>query len=167
MAGEDQERFEDYLELDHYIEELRAGHIAHPPRGLTPSGHTSIGWWRFFGLLQPKKTSLVAHLQRCRHACNKNCGTRHKQRVSLSPPASHRIPPGQGALLSRAVPWYGMVPSPPLRLWLVSASEPPLSARRARLRVRRRQPVERLSPLCPRGKEAGWPLRSWLTWERT
>ena len=37
MAGEDQERFEDYLELDHYIEELRAGHIAHPPRGLTPT----------------------------------------------------------------------------------------------------------------------------------
>ena len=36
MAGEDQERFEDYLELEHYIEELQAGHVAHPPAELTP-----------------------------------------------------------------------------------------------------------------------------------
>jgi Rieske Fe-S protein len=43
MAGEDEERFEDYLELDHYIEELRAGRIAHPPRGLTPT-LASIYW---------------------------------------------------------------------------------------------------------------------------
>jgi Rieske Fe-S protein len=37
MAGEDQERFEDYLELEHYIEELQAGRSAHPPRELTPA----------------------------------------------------------------------------------------------------------------------------------
>jgi len=37
MPGEDQERFEDYLELEHYIEELQAGHVAHPPTELTPS----------------------------------------------------------------------------------------------------------------------------------
>src|SRR5438094_10597847 len=37
MPGEDQERFEDYLELEHYIEELQAGHVAHPPAELTPS----------------------------------------------------------------------------------------------------------------------------------
>jgi Rieske Fe-S protein len=37
MAGEDQERFEDYLELEHFIEELQAGHVAHPPDTLTPS----------------------------------------------------------------------------------------------------------------------------------
>jgi nitrite reductase/ring-hydroxylating ferredoxin subunit len=37
MPGEDQERFEDYLELERYIEELQAGHVAHPPSGLTPS----------------------------------------------------------------------------------------------------------------------------------
>lgn len=35
--SEDQERFEDYLELEHYIEELQAGHVAHPPGKLTPS----------------------------------------------------------------------------------------------------------------------------------
>jgi Rieske Fe-S protein len=32
----DQERFEDYLELEHFIEELQAGHVAHPPSELTP-----------------------------------------------------------------------------------------------------------------------------------
>jgi nitrite reductase/ring-hydroxylating ferredoxin subunit len=32
----DQERFEDYLELEHFIEELQAGHAAHPPGELTP-----------------------------------------------------------------------------------------------------------------------------------
>jgi Rieske Fe-S protein len=36
MSGEDQERFEDYLELEYYIEELQAGHVAHPPAELTP-----------------------------------------------------------------------------------------------------------------------------------
>src|SRR5258708_37358809 len=33
---EDQERFEDYLELERYLEELQAGHVAHPPESLTP-----------------------------------------------------------------------------------------------------------------------------------
>ena len=32
----DQERYEDYLELEHFIEELQAGHTAHPPAELTP-----------------------------------------------------------------------------------------------------------------------------------
>jgi nitrite reductase/ring-hydroxylating ferredoxin subunit len=41
MSGEDQERFEDYLELEHYIEELQAGRVAHPPEELTP-GQASI-----------------------------------------------------------------------------------------------------------------------------
>jgi Rieske Fe-S protein len=37
MPGEDQERFEDYLELERYIEELQAGRVAHPPHDLTPT----------------------------------------------------------------------------------------------------------------------------------
>lgn len=37
MAGENQEHFEHYLELEHYLEELQAGHSAHPPRELTPT----------------------------------------------------------------------------------------------------------------------------------
>ncbi len=36
MIGDDQERFEDYLELERYIEELQAGLVAHPPKDLTP-----------------------------------------------------------------------------------------------------------------------------------
>ncbi len=36
MADEDQERFEDYLELERYIEELQAGKGAQPPTDLTP-----------------------------------------------------------------------------------------------------------------------------------
>jgi Rieske Fe-S protein len=37
MADDDQERFEDYLELERYIEELQAGRAAHLPQHLTPS----------------------------------------------------------------------------------------------------------------------------------
>ena len=36
MAGEDQERFEDYLELERFIEDLQAGRVSHAPEGLTP-----------------------------------------------------------------------------------------------------------------------------------
>ncbi|HEY0755044.1 MAG TPA: Rieske 2Fe-2S domain-containing protein [Ktedonobacteraceae bacterium] len=35
MSGEDQERFEDYLELEHFAAELQAGHVAYPPQELT------------------------------------------------------------------------------------------------------------------------------------
>ncbi len=37
MPGEDQERFEDYLDLERFIAELQAGHVAHPPQDLTPA----------------------------------------------------------------------------------------------------------------------------------
>ncbi|GAC1565996.1 MAG: Rieske (2Fe-2S) protein [Ktedonobacteraceae bacterium] len=36
MAGEDQERFEDFLELERYIEDLQAGRVARVPDELTP-----------------------------------------------------------------------------------------------------------------------------------
>src|SRR6202011_4176590 len=36
MAGEDQERFEDYLELERFIEDLQAGRVSHAPEKLTP-----------------------------------------------------------------------------------------------------------------------------------
>lgn len=36
MAGEDQERFEDYLELERFIEDLQAGRVSRPSDGLTP-----------------------------------------------------------------------------------------------------------------------------------
>lgn len=37
MPGEDQERFEDYLDLEHFIAELQAGHVIHPLQELTPT----------------------------------------------------------------------------------------------------------------------------------
>lgn len=37
MPGEDQERFEDYLDLERFIAELQAGNAAHPPQELTPA----------------------------------------------------------------------------------------------------------------------------------
>jgi Rieske Fe-S protein len=37
MPGEDQKRFEDYLELERYIEALQEGRVAHPPSDLTPT----------------------------------------------------------------------------------------------------------------------------------
>lgn len=36
MSGEEQERFEDYLELETFIEALQSGHTAHPPQDVTP-----------------------------------------------------------------------------------------------------------------------------------
>src|SRR5258706_1445122 len=36
MAGEDQERLEEYLALERYIEALQAGRVAHVPAELTP-----------------------------------------------------------------------------------------------------------------------------------
>ncbi len=37
MSEEDQERLEDYLELERWLEELQAGRSAHPPSELTPT----------------------------------------------------------------------------------------------------------------------------------
>jgi Rieske Fe-S protein len=37
MPGDDQERFEDYLELERFIEGLQAGHAVSPPQDLTPA----------------------------------------------------------------------------------------------------------------------------------
>ncbi len=36
MSDEEQERFEDYIELENYISGLQAGHISYPAAGLTP-----------------------------------------------------------------------------------------------------------------------------------
>ncbi len=37
MSGEEQERFEDYLELERFIAEIQADHTAYPPEELTPT----------------------------------------------------------------------------------------------------------------------------------
>ncbi|GAC1382116.1 MAG: hypothetical protein NVS4B7_15640 [Ktedonobacteraceae bacterium] len=67
MAGEDQERFEDYLELEHYIEELQAGHVAHPPAELTTSQASIYRMAAFFRSATPEanqpRPAFAAELQ--------------------------------------------------------------------------------------------------------
>ena len=58
MLGEDQERFEDYLELEHYIEELQAGRVAHPPAELTPSQANIYRMAAFFRSAAPEAGEL-------------------------------------------------------------------------------------------------------------
>jgi Rieske Fe-S protein len=57
MTGDEQERFEDYLELERYIEELQAGHVAHPPTNLTPSQANIYRMAALFRSLSPEAAS--------------------------------------------------------------------------------------------------------------
>ncbi len=67
MSGEDQERFEDYLELEQYIEELQAGHVAHPPEDLTPGNARIYRMAAFFRSASPDEATprpeFIAELQ--------------------------------------------------------------------------------------------------------
>lgn len=67
MAGEDQERFEDYLELEHFIEELQAGRMAHPPKELTPEQARIYGMATLFHTASSEEATprpeFVAELQ--------------------------------------------------------------------------------------------------------
>jgi Rieske Fe-S protein len=69
MAGEDQERFEDYLELERYIAELQAGRVAHPPTDLTPERARIYRMAAFFRSASPeaaKPSSEFAEVLRTR-----------------------------------------------------------------------------------------------------
>lgn len=65
--GDDQERFEDYLELEQYIEELQAGRVAHPPKDLTPEQARIYRMAALFRSASPEETAprpeFVADLQ--------------------------------------------------------------------------------------------------------
>ncbi len=65
--GEDQERFEDYLELEQFIEELQAGHVAHPPKHLTPDQARIYRMAALFRSASPEEVTprpdFVANLQ--------------------------------------------------------------------------------------------------------
>ncbi len=54
MADEDQERFEDYVELERYIEELQAGKRAYPPTNLTPEQAQIYQTAAFFRSVSPE-----------------------------------------------------------------------------------------------------------------
>ena|SRR5438034_3702984 len=57
MSGEDQERFEDYLELKRYLEELQAGHAAHSPGKLTPAQARIYRMMMLFRSASPGETT--------------------------------------------------------------------------------------------------------------
>lgn len=56
MPDEDQERFEDYLELERYIEDLQAGRVAHPPKDLSPAQARIYRMAALFRSAQPEAT---------------------------------------------------------------------------------------------------------------
>lgn len=55
MAGEEQERFEDYGELEKFIEKLQAGHIAHPSQQVTPNQARIYAMVMLFRTLVPER----------------------------------------------------------------------------------------------------------------
>jgi Rieske Fe-S protein len=57
MPEEDQERFEDYLELERYIADLQAGRLAHPPRDLTPEQARIYRMAALFRSISPENTT--------------------------------------------------------------------------------------------------------------
>jgi len=67
MAGDDQERFEDYLELERYIERLQSGKVAHPPTDLTPEQARIYQMAAFFRAADPEniepRPEFVEHLK--------------------------------------------------------------------------------------------------------
>ncbi len=67
MSGEEQERFEDYLELETFIEALQAGRIAHPPQDMTPDQarayHIAILFHSVFPKTHEPRPAFAAALQ--------------------------------------------------------------------------------------------------------
>ncbi|GHO88429.1 QcrA and Rieske domain-containing protein [Dictyobacter formicarum] len=67
MAGDDQERFENYLELERYIERLQSGKVAHPPADLTPEQARIYQMAAFFRAAAPEnvepRPDFVEHLK--------------------------------------------------------------------------------------------------------
>src|SRR6266702_4516769 len=65
----DQQRFEDYLELEQYLEELQAGHVAHLPTALTSRQAPIYRMVALFRSVVPDETELrpefIAALQAC------------------------------------------------------------------------------------------------------
>jgi nitrite reductase/ring-hydroxylating ferredoxin subunit len=86
----DQERFEDYLELEHFIEELQAGHTAHPPAELTPDKAQIYRMAALFRSASPDEVAprpeFAAELQaRLEHELQEPSKTRHFPFISKKP----------------------------------------------------------------------------------
>jgi Rieske Fe-S protein len=92
----DQERFEDYLELEHFIEELQAGHTAHPPTELTPDKAQIYRMAALFRSASPDEVTprpeFAAELQaRLEQELQQPPKTRHFPFISKKPQTRPRV----------------------------------------------------------------------------
>jgi Rieske Fe-S protein len=92
----DQERFEDYLELEHFIEELQAGHTAHPPAELTPDKAEIYRMAALFRSASPDEVTprpeFVTELQtRLEQELQQPPKTRHFPFISKKPQTKPRV----------------------------------------------------------------------------
>ena len=92
----DQERFEDYLELEHFIEELQAGHTAHLPTELTPDKARIYRMAAFFRSALPDEVTprpeFAAALQaRLEQELQQPPKTRHFPFISKKPQTKPRV----------------------------------------------------------------------------
>ena len=92
----DQERFEDYLELEHFIEELQAGHTAHPPTELTPDQARIYRMAALFRSASPDEViprpEFAAELQaRLEQELQQPPKTRHLPFISKKPQTKSRV----------------------------------------------------------------------------
>jgi Rieske Fe-S protein len=92
----DQERFEDYLELEHFIEELQAGHVPHPPVELTPDKARIYRMAALFRSASPDEVTprpeFAAELQaRLEQELQQPPKTRHFPFISKKPPVQPRV----------------------------------------------------------------------------
>jgi nitrite reductase/ring-hydroxylating ferredoxin subunit len=92
----DQERFEDYLELEHFIEELQAGHTAHPPAELTPDKAQIYRMAALFRSASPDEVAprpeFATELQaRLEHELQQPSKTRHFPFISKKPQTRPRV----------------------------------------------------------------------------
>lgn len=92
----DHERFEDYLELEHFIEELQAGHSAHPPAELTPDKAQIYRMAALFRSASPDEVTprpeFASELQaRLEQELQQPAKTRHFPFISKKPQAKPRV----------------------------------------------------------------------------
>jgi Rieske Fe-S protein len=92
----DQERFEDYLELEHFIEELQAGRAAHPPGELTPDKARIYRMAALFRSASPDEVTprpeFAAELQiRLEQELQEPPRTRHLPFISKKPQMKPRV----------------------------------------------------------------------------
>jgi len=105
---QDQERFEDYLELEHFIEELQAGRSAHPPDELTPGKARIYRMAALFRSASPDEAAprpeFAAELQaRLEQEVQQPPKTRHLPFFSKKPRVSRRALLAGGAAVAASL----------------------------------------------------------------